>query len=459
MTSTVRALLAALLIAGAAVGGAYVVGLRGAAGAQAEPVFAALPAPETAAAATLAYRTLETSYYKDVSGQALVDGERKALAATLAHAHVKGALPVEAVAVLDPRSGDGAAAGKTLSDAEAYASALGAGGAETLKESALRGMLASIGDPYTTYLSQRENRELSESLTGGNFGGIGVYIEQLKDKRIVLLPIEGLPAYRAGMKQVEIVSAVDGTRVAGLSLDRIEQLIRGTVGTTVHLSTAPYKAPTKAHTFDIVRQTILVPTVRAKMENGIDYIRLSDFGSTSADEVRKALLEGRSKNARGYILDLRDNGGGLVNAAVDISSFFIRSGTIVSTISRDGDREDERAHGTVITGLSPLVVLVNKYTASASEITSGALQDYHLATLIGTKTFGKGVVQSIYPMRDGGALKITTQRYVTPAGRDIQHRGIVPDIIVDQDDDPSLIDTPKDKQLAAAKARLAQIAR
>ncbi|MBV8584154.1 MAG: hypothetical protein JO241_09175, partial [Candidatus Eremiobacteraeota bacterium] len=228
---------------------------------------------------------------------------------------------------------------------------------------------------------------------------------------------------------------------------------------SVRLTTHPYNGKGGERSYAIVREIIHVPTVRAKMEDGLDYIRLSDFGTTSGEEVRKALLDGQAKGAKGYILDLRDNGGGLLDAAVQISSLFVPQGTIVSTIRRDGTSTSEEALGTAIPGLHPLVILVNKYTASASEITSGALQDYHLATLIGTRTFGKGVVQSIYPLPDNGALKITTARYVTPLGRDIQHHGIVPDIVIDQDADPSLIDTPADKQLAAAKARLHSLLR
>jgi len=222
----------------------------------------------------------------------------------------------------------------------------------------------------------------------------------------------------------------------------------------VRLRAHPYSAPSSERVFQIVREVIHVPTVRAKMEDGIDYIRLSDFGTTSADEVRKALLDGRAHGARGYILDLRDNGGGLLEAAVEISSFFVPQGTIVSTIRRDGQRTTEEALGDAIDGLRPVVLLVNKYTASASEITAGALQDYGIAALVGTRTFGKGVVQSIYPLPDRGALKITTARYLTPAGRDIQHHGIEPNVVVEQNaDDPALIDTPADRQLAAAKAR------
>ncbi|MDQ2991633.1 MAG: S41 family peptidase, partial [Candidatus Eremiobacteraeota bacterium] len=310
------------------------------------------------------------------------------------------------------------------------------------------------------YLSPRENRSLNESLDGGNFGGIGVYIFQLRDKRVVLQPIEDMPAAHAGMTIGEVVTRVDATPIAGLAMDRVEQMIRGEVGTTVRLDTYPFKAPKSHKSYSIVRRKIQVPTVHAEIKDGYEYIRLADFGTTSADEVKKALLDGRAHDVRGYILDLRNNGGGLVDAAVKISSYFVPSGTIVSTISRDGDRVDDDALGTQISGLKPLVILVNKYTASASEITSGALQDYHLATLVGTTTFGKGVVQSIYQWPDGGALKITTQRYVTPMGRDIQHRGIVPDIVVNQNaDDPSLIGTARDKQLRAAEARLAQLAR
>jgi carboxyl-terminal processing protease len=314
--------------------------------------------------------------------------------------------------------------------------------------------MGSLKDPYTVYLSPREYRGLHESLSGGNFGGIGVYIYQLKDGRVVVQPIEEMPAARAGMKPGEVVDTVGGKPVRGLTLDRVEQMIRGDAGTTVVLTTHPYKGGSQERSYAIVRETIHVPSVRAKMEDGVDYIRLADFGETSADEVRKALLDGHAKGARGYILDLRDNGGGFLETAVQISSLFVPQGTIVSTIRRDGERTTSEALGTAMGGLQPLVILVNKYTASASEITAGALQDYHLATLIGTRTFGKGVVQSIYPMPDQGALKITTARYVTPLGRDIQHRGIDPDVIVNQDTDPSLIDTRADKQLAAAKARL-----
>lgn len=395
----------------------------------------------------VAVNKLESSYYKPVDPQTPAHGEAKALDDYLKSKHIG-----------NPSVPDTGDVTSILAYAQShYAARLGPTASTDLTETALRGVMNSVQDPYTVYLSPKEIQGLQESLSGGNFGGIGVYIYQLKDGQVVVQPIDGLPASRAGVKPGDVVDAVNGKPVKGMTLDRVEQLIRGQEGTVVQLRAHLYNK-TGEHTYAITREVIHVPTVRAKMEDGYDYIRLSDFGTTSAEEVRKALLDGRAHGAKGFILDLRNNGGGLLDAAVKISSYFVPHGTIVATIDRQGNRSEEEALGTAIGGLQPLVILVNKYTASASEITSGALQDYHLAKLIGTKTFGKGVVQSIYPMPDSGALKITTARYVTPLGRDIQHKGIMPDIVVDQNVDPSLIDTPADKQLATAKATLKQLA-
>jgi carboxyl-terminal processing protease len=402
----------------------------------------------------LALRKLESDYYKPIDPQTPIAGEVASLRGLLAAKKIaNAALPPEMANGIP--SEDGQRAGAVLAFAQDhYASDVGPGGREDLTDAALRGIMSSVHDPYTVYLSPREIQGLNESLSGGNFGGIGVYIYQLKDGRIIVQPIEEMPAARAGLKPGEIVDSVDGKPVRGVNIDRVEAMIRGEAGSIVRLRAHPYNAPSRERSYAIVREIIHVPTVRARIEDGIDDIRLSDFGTTSADEVRKALIDGRDHGARGYILDLRDNGGGLLDAAIEISSLFIPQGTIVSTIRRDGERTTAEALGDAIGGLHPLVILVNKYTASASEITAGALQDYHLATLVGTRTFGKGVVQSIYPLGDDGALKITTARYLTPAGRDIQHHGIEPDVIVEQDPNPALIGTPADKQFAAAKARL-----
>ncbi|MBV8332548.1 MAG: S41 family peptidase [Candidatus Eremiobacteraeota bacterium] len=458
MTVGIRALLAALVIVAVSAASALFIGYRTGVLAGQRGIDVATTGDistlfdDAGAGGTrlvdLALQKLESAYYKPVDPQTPVAGEVGALRGYLHSKHVAAA------------SFPASSAANVLSYAQAhYSGKLGPHGDADLTDAALRGIMASVKDPYTVYLSPREIQGLNESLDGGNFGGIGVYIYQLKDGRIVVQPIEAMPAFRAGMKPGEVVDTVDGKAVKGLPLDRVEEMIRGESGTSVRLTTHPYNGKGGERSYAIVREIIHVPTVRAKMEDGVDYIRLSDFGTTSGEEVRKALLDGQAKGAKGYILDLRDNGGGLLDAAVQISSLFVPQGTIVSTIRRDGTSTSEEALGTAIPGLHPLVILVNKYTASASEITSGALQDYHLATLIGTRTFGKGVVQSIYPLPDNGALKITTARYVTPLGRDIQHHGIVPDIVIDQDADPSLIDTPADKQLAAAKARLHSLLR
>ncbi len=241
---------------------------------------------------------------------------------------------------------DGAHAADVLAYAQDhYAADVGPNGRDDLTDAALRGIMSSVHDPYTVYLSPREIRGLNESLSGGNFGGIGVYIYQLKDGRIVVQPIEAMPAATAGMKPGEVVDSVDGKPVRGLA-DRSR---RGDDSRRGRNDGAPARAsrtssPRRNARYTIVREIIHVPTVRAKMEGNIDYVRLSDFGTTSGDEVRKALLAGKAAGARAYILDLRDNGGGLLDAAVEISSLFIPQGTIVSTIRRDGQRtSDERA--------------------------------------------------------------------------------------------------------------------
>lgn len=403
----------------------------------------------------VALTALDRQYYKPIDPQAPFRGERTALVSYLRSSHISPAVPEETA------TGDVSVDAERLNDELSYAEehygGKVPGGNEALLERALSGIMDSVDDPYTVYLSPREIRALDEALAGGDFGGIGVYIYPMKNRDSFIEPLEDMPAARAGMKPLEVLDMVDGVRIHGLAPDRVQDLIRGRSGTTVVITAYPMGNPHRIYTYRIVREIIHVPTVRAKIENGYDYIRLSEFGETSAQEIHAALLDGRARGARGYILDLRDNGGGLVDSAVAIVSYFIPKGEpIVAEVDRAGDRQVQSADGRMISGLRPLAIIVNKFTASASEITAGALQDYGIATLVGTQTFGKGVVQSIYRMpNDDGALKITTARYVTPKGRDIQHKGIRPNIIVDQSIDPRLIDTPADRQLAAAKAWLA----
>ncbi len=469
MPSPVRALIVALAITAAFFAGALYFGSRTASG----PAAGRAPLADQLASLNLnlgsgsdsdnellrvAFDQVEQSYYKSVDAQTLIKGERAGMLSylkdTLKKKRIQPQIP--AVAAGNDESQALSALNSQLAFARSRYAPLGIPPAN-LTEAALTGMLKSVGDPYTVYLPPEQIRALNEQLNGGDFGGIGVFIYQLKNGQVLLQPIPDLPAARAGM-QAELLDAVDGHAIKGFALDRVERLIRGPEGTQVTLKTHPYKG-TVTRQFRITREIIHVPTVHAKMENGYDYIRLSDFGQTSADEIRKALLAGKAKHAKGYILDLRFNGGGLLDAAVSISSYFVPHGTIVTEIDRAGDKNSKEATGAYMAGLRPVVVLVNGYTASASEITAGALQDYRMATLIGTQTYGKGVVQGIYTMPNGGALKITTERYLTPAGRDIQHRGIAPDQHVAQSLDFRLIDTPKDKQLQAAKAYLDRFTR
>jgi carboxyl-terminal processing protease len=460
LTARTRLLSAALVVAVAAFGGA-VYAERAAASAEPPPIvigggqqivgldIATLlgRGDQQKQMLALAYERVEHAYYKPVADQLLVTGEQKALTAFLKAKAVNDPQVPKNLATGD-RTRDLAILERTLTTVQARYAKLAP--AKTYTQVALIGMLGGLGDPYTTYLTPQEISGLDEQLRGGNFGGIGVYIQQdQKTGAITANPIEGNPAIKAGVKPGDAILAVDGRSTMGQKIDVVEQEIRGPKGSVVSLTVKHHgsEAPTTLH---VTRDDIRVPSVRAKMENGIDYVRLSDFGSNSADEVRNALLDGKRRNARGYILDLRYNGGGLLDAAVDISSLFIAQGTIVSTIDRVGNRDVKTASGRTI-GTTPLVVLVNKYTASASEITAGAIQDYGVGTLVGEKTYGKGVVQSLYTLPDRGALKITTARYVTPKGRDIHKKGIVPDVSIAQQADPRLIDTEKDKQLSAAK--------
>lgn len=395
-----------------------------------------------------AYERVEHAYYKPVADGLLVNGEQKALVSYLHDVKKVAAPQVPRSSATGERSRDVAILESTLTSVQKRYAAVAP--RDQLTQVAITGMLGGLGDPYTTYLSPQEINGLDEQLHGGDFGGIGVYIQQeQKTGAIVVDPIEGNPAIKAGVRPGDAILAVDGKSTMGQKLDAVEHAIRGQNGTVVTL-TLRRKADDRSENVHVTRAQIHVPSIREKIEDNIEYVRLADFGSNSADEVKHAFINGKNHNVRGYILDLRFNGGGLLDAAVDISSLFIPQGPIVSTIDRAGNRDVRSAEGNTI-GAKPLVILVNKYTASASEITAGAVQDYRAGTIVGEKTFGKGVVQSLYTLPDKGALKITTARYVTPKGRDIQHKGIVPDVVVTQRVDLPIIDTPADKQLNAAK--------
>jgi carboxyl-terminal processing protease len=392
------------------------------------------------------FEKLEAVYYKPIDVASLVRGEEHGITAYLKSKQIAAQLPVAASdASLDEGAGDGV----LRSAFSKYGAKVGD---EDLTYAAISGMLDSLGDPYTVFLDPRDNQSLTELISGGDFGGIGVYIGQETKtlETVIIEPIDGTPAQHAGLKAGDVIVSVDGHATKGMKLDPVMNLIRGKAGTTVHL-VVKRTDQTALLTVDVVREQIHVPSVAYRMigpANDIGYVQLFDFGDTSADEVNTALTALTKQGAKAFVLDLRNNGGGLLRAAVDISSKFISDGPIVSIIDRDGKIETDDANGDAIAP-HPLVVLVNQYTASASEITAGAIQDTKVGTLIGVKTFGKGVVQTIFDLPGASAIKITTARYVTPAGRDINKKGIEPDVVVDMD--PRLVGvTDKDVQLRAA---------
>ena len=384
---------------------------------------------------------LQEVYYKPVDVGALIRGEEHGLTLYLKAKHITAQLPAPGQPA-DENAADSmlryafAQYGTKTSDDE-------------LTYAAIAGMLDSLGDPYTVFLDPRDKQSLTELITGGNFGGIGIYIGQdEKTKETVIIePIVGTPADRAGLKAGDVIESVDGHSTKGMPLDPVMNLIRGKANTTVHLVIR--RGAQTEKTFAVVREEIHVPSVAYRMlDHNIGYVQLFDFGDTSAAELTSALDALTNQGAKAFVLDLRNNGGGLLRAAVDVSSKFIQDGPIVSIIDREGKIETHDANGDAIEP-HPLVVLVNQYTASASEITAGAIQDTKVGTLIGVKTFGKGVVQTIYDLPGESAIKITTARYVTPAGRDINKKGIEPNVVVQMD--PRLVGIPgKDVQLRTA---------
>ncbi len=295
-------------------------------------------------------------------------------------------------------------------------------------EGAARGVVAALGDPYSVYMTEKEWNEFYIR-TSGEYSGIGVTIGVKDSMVIVISPMRGTPAEKAGLKANDIITKVDGKPVN--SSDDAASLIRGPAGTEVTLTI--YR---DGETFDaaIVRQDISVPAVEYSMKDrDIGYIELITFNEHSNVDTAQALEELKSQGARAIVLDLRYNGGGLLDRCIDIASLFVPKGTVVTVKGKSIDETAYRSEGT---GLGmPLVVLVNQGTASASEILAGAIQDYKVGTLIGTTTFGKGLVQNSFRLKDGSVVKVTIAEYLTPEGRSIHGKGLEPDVITEGDDE------------------------
>ncbi|MEY2748023.1 MAG: hypothetical protein RLZZ168_39 [Cyanobacteriota bacterium] len=295
---------------------------------------------------------------------------------------------------------------------------------------AIRGMLASLDDPYTRFLDPREFKEMQID-TSGELSGVGIQLSLDKDTKelVVVSPIEGSPASRAGVQPKDVIVSIDGKATKGMSTEDAVKLIRGQAGTSVKLQ---LRRSGKLVDTALVRERIELHAVDSRVNPGpngsrIGYIRLKQFNANAAKDMAAALKELEGKDVQGYVLDLRSNPGGLLMASIAIARQWLDEGVIVSTKTRDGIQDIKRANGRALTQ-RPLVVLVNEGSASASEILSGALQDNHRAVVVGEKTFGKGLVQSVRSLSDGSGMTVTIAKYLTPNGRDIHKHGIDPDV-------------------------------
>jgi carboxyl-terminal processing protease len=305
---------------------------------------------------------------------------------------------------------------------------------EVLLEHAIRGMLSGL-DPHSTYLSPDEYNELRIG-TSGEFGGLGIQVGMEDGFVKVISPIDDTPAYKAGLKAGDLIIRLDEQTVKGLTLNDAVKIMRGKPGTDIEL-TVVREGNDKPLTFVVTRDIIKVQSVKNRMlDPGYGYIRISNFQSRTAPQLMEALNDLKEENKadlKGLVLDLRNNPGGVLNAAAEVSDLFINKGKLVYTEGRiDNSHYEYNAKpGDILDG-APVVVLINGGSASASEIVAGALQDHRRAIVMGSKSFGKGSVQTIQELRSGGAVKITTARYFTPNGRSIQGAGITPDIVLDK---------------------------
>ena len=302
-----------------------------------------------------------------------------------------------------------------------------------LIESAINGMLVSL-DPHSSYLD-RESFEDMQVQTKGEFGGLGIEVTMENQLVKVVSPIDDTPAYRAGIQAGDLITHIDGEQVFGMTLAEAVDRMRGPVGTDINL-TISRQGEDKPIEVTITRAVIKIRSVRSRIEGDAAYIRVTTFNEQTESGLKRAIAEIKEKlqgKMAGVILDLRNNPGGLLDQAVAVSDAFLEQGEIVSTRGRRSDsmQRFNAKPGDLADGL-PIVVLINGGSASASEIVAGALQDHQRAIILGTKSFGKGSVQTIIPLSGQGAIRLTTARYYTPSGRSIQATGIDPDIVVEQ---------------------------
>ena len=318
-----------------------------------------------------------------------------------------------------------------------------------MMDSAINGLLQSL-DPYSAYMSPEIFREMQTD-TKGEFGGLGIEIGMEAGVVKVISPIDGTPAADAGIKAGDYIVKIGKEQVQGKSLIEAVKLMRGPIGTSIKL-TVRRKNVKKPLEFNIVRKIIEVQSVSSKIigdENNLGYIRLKSFNENSDKQFLKSVKELEKKSKiKGYVLDLRNNPGGLLNQAINITDFFLEDGEIVSTKGRkiSETRKFFARRGDEIKG-KPIVVLINNGSASASEIFAGALKDHKRAIILGENSYGKGSVQSIIPLKNGGGIRLTISKYYLPSGKSISEVGVTPDIFIEENGDDFSISSEKDNQL------------
>lgn len=322
---------------------------------------------------------------------------------------------------------------------------------EEKMEGIYKGLMSSTNDKYTDYYSPKEFKDLMVTMEG-DYGGIGATLSQDKvTKEVSVVEVyEGSPAARAGLERGDIVISVDGHLGTDESLDDFVQRIRGEEGTSIEMV---YKRGDQEHTIEITREEVIVPSVSHRMlDDKIGYIRISSFVNGTQKDFEDALADLQSQGMQGVVFDMRDNGGGMVDSVVAILDDILPAGTVVYTMDKSGKREDYTSDDAKKIDI-PVTVLVNENTASAAEIFTGAIRDFNYGTIIGTNTFGKGIVQSTVPLSDGSAVKITVATYYTPSGECIHEKGIKPDIELEfsyADENPTEYDELKDNQVQKA---------
>ena len=314
-------------------------------------------------------------------------------------------------------------------------------------DSAINGLLQSL-DPYSAYMSPEIFNEM-QTETSGEFGGLGIEVSMESGVVKVISPIDDTPAFKAGIKAGDYIVKINNTQVQGKSLSEAVDLMRGPVGSGIEI-TVRRRGEKKALTFNIIREIIQIQSVKADLlKNNIGYIRLTSFNENSGKQIEKEIkkLE-KNTSIKAYILDLRNNPGGLLSQAIKISDFFLNTGEIVSTKSRKAseNRKWFAKKGDLTNGKT-LIVLINYGSASASEIVAGALKDHKRAILLGKNSYGKGSVQSIIPLKNDGAIRLTVAKYYLPSGKSISEVGVSPDIEIDEETDQFKIKTETDNQL------------